>query len=251
MGKKDTASAPKTQVSILHQVSSIVSSNRTLDEILGEVVGLTVLATACDACLVYLIDPVSHEVVLRASQVPHAGALGNLRMKMGEGITGWVAEHKSVVALASHATSDARFKMFQGLVEDTYEALLSVPLVSGGDVIGVVNVHHRDSHEHSPEEIGMAVFIGEQLGVAISKASLLEENARLLEQTLEMRRELETRKLVERAKGILQQRHRLTEEEAYLKLRDQSRRLRRPMKELAEAIILSEEIDRQGEAASS
>ncbi|MGP8244460.1 MAG: ANTAR domain-containing protein [Bryobacteraceae bacterium] len=250
MGKKDTASAPKTQVSILHQVSSIVSSNRTLDEILGEVVGLTVLATACDACLVYLIDPVSHEVVLRASQVPHAGALGNLRMKMGEGITGWVAEHKSVVALASHATSDARFKMFQGLVEDTYEALLSVPLVSGGDVIGVVNVHHRDSHEHSPEEIGMAVFIGEQLGVAISKASLLEENARLLEQTLEMRRELETRKLVERAKGILQQRHRLTEEEAYLKLRDQSRRLRRPMKELAEAIILSEEIDRQGEAAS-
>jgi signal transduction protein with GAF and PtsI domain len=249
MGKKDTTSAPKTQVSILHQVSSIVSSNRTLDEILGEIVGLTVLATACDACLVYLIDPVSHEVVLRASQVPHAGALGNLRMKMGEGITGWVAEHKSVVALASHATSDARFKMFQGLVEDTYEALLSVPLVSGGDVIGVVNVHHRDSHEHSPEEIGMAVFIGEQLGVAISKASLLEENARLLEQTLEMRRELETRKLVERAKGILQQRHKLTEEEAYLKLRDQSRRLRRPMKELAEAIILSEEIDRQGEIA--
>jgi uroporphyrinogen-III synthase len=251
MGKKDTPSPPKTQVSILHQVSSIVSSNRSLDEILGEVVGLTVLATACDACLVYLIDPVSHEVVLRASQVPHAGALGNLRMKMGEGITGWVAEHKSVVALSSHATSDARFKMFQGLVEDTYEALLSVPLVSSGDVIGVVNVHHRESHEHSPEEIGMASFIGEQLGVAISKASLLEENARLLEQTLEMRRELETRKLVERAKGILQQRHRLTEEEAYLKLRDQSRRLRRPMKELAEAIILSEEIDRQGEVASS
>jgi uroporphyrinogen-III synthase len=249
MGKKDTLSVPKTQVSILHQVSSIVSSNRTLDEILGEVVGLTVLATACDACLVYLIDPVSHEVVLRASQVPHAAALGNLRMKMGEGITGWVAEHKSVVALSSHATSDARFKMFQGLVEDTYEAFLSVPLVSSGDVIGVVNVHHRESHEHSPEEIGMAVFIGEQIGVAISKASLLEENARLLEQTLEMRRELETRKLVERAKGILQQRHKLTEEEAYLKLRDQSRRLRRPMKELAEAIILSEEIDRQGEAA--
>jgi uroporphyrinogen-III synthase len=66
-----------------------------------------------------------------------------------------------------------------------------------------------------------------------------------------MRRELETRKLVERAKGILQLRHGLTEEEAYLKLRDQSRRLRRPMKELAEAIILSEEIDRQGETATT
>jgi uroporphyrinogen-III synthase len=60
-----------------------------------------------------------------------------------------------------------------------------------------------------------------------------------------MQRELESRKLVERAKGILQHRHRLTEEAAYLRLRDQSRRLRRPMKELAEAIILSEEIERQ------
>jgi uroporphyrinogen-III synthase len=256
MGKiagKETANEPakeagkpsKSQVSLLHQVSGIVSSHLGLDEMLGEVVGLTVQATHCDACLVYLIDPASHEVVLRASQVPHASALGNLRMHIGEGITGWVAEHKSVVALKSNATQDARFKSFQGLVEDTYEALLSVPLVSGGDLIGVINVHHREPHEHNPEEIGMLVFIGEQLGVAIAKSALVEENARLLEATLEMRRELETRKLVERAKGILQQRHSLTEEAAYLRLRDQSRRLRRPMRELAEAIILSEEIERQ------
>jgi uroporphyrinogen-III synthase len=212
---------------------------------LGEVVGLTVQATHCDACLVYLIDPATNEVVLRASQVPHASALGNLRMHIGEGITGWVAEHKSVVALSSNATQDKRFKSFKGLIEDTYEALLSVPLVSGGDLIGVINVHHREPHEHAPDEIGTLVFIGEQLGVAIAKAQLQEENARLLEATLEMRKELETRKLVERAKGILQRRHQITEEAAYLRLRDQSRRLRRPMKELAEAIILSEEIERQ------
>ena len=89
------------------------------------------------------------------------------------------------------------------------------------------------------------MFIGEQLGVAIAKSFLQEENARLLEQTLEMRRELETRKLVERAKGILQRKRQLTEEEAYLRLREQSRRLRRPMKELAEAIILNDELERQ------
>lgn len=248
MGKdagKEAGKAPQSQVSILHQVSGIVSSHLGLDEMLGEVIGLTVQATHCDACLVYLIDPSSNEVVLRASQVPHASAIGNLRMHIGEGVTGWVAEHKSVVALASNATRDARFKLFQGLVEDTYEALLSVPLVSGGDLIGVINVHHRNPHEHSTDETGMLVFIGEQLGVAIAKAQLQEQNARLLETTLEMRRELETRKLVERAKGILQHRHGLTEEAAYLRLRDQSRRLRRPMKELAEAIILSEEIERQ------
>jgi uroporphyrinogen-III synthase len=174
--------------------------------------------------------------------VPHAADLGNLRLKIGEGITGWVAEHKSVVSLSSNAGNDARFKRFQGLIEDTYEAFLSVPLVSGGDLIGVINAHHRKPHEHERDEIAALVFIGEQLGVAISKSLLQEENARLQEEAEEMRRELETRKLVERAKGILQQRHGISEEEAYLRLRNQSRRLRRPMKELAQAIILSEDL---------
>ena len=236
---------PSTQLALLHRISNIVSSELSLDEMLGEIVGLTVQVTECDACLVYLLERDTNEIVLRASQVPHAQDLGNLRMKMGEGVTGWVAEHKSVVALPSNAAADARFKRFQGLIEDTYEAFLSVPLVSGGDVIGVINVHHRDRYNHSADEIALLTFVGEQMGGAISKSVLAEANARLLEETQEMKRQLETRKLVERAKGLLQHRHNLTEEEAYLRLRNESRRLRRPMKDLAEAIILAEDLSRK------
>jgi signal transduction protein with GAF and PtsI domain len=237
------------QVTLLHRVSSIVSSELSLDEMLGEIVGLTVQATGCDACLVYLIEKESGEIVLRASQVPHAADLGTLRMKMGEGVTGWVAEHKSVVALASSAASDRRFKRFQALVEDTYQAFLSVPLVSGGDIIGVINVHHREPHEHEPEEIGLVTFIGEQMGGAIARGLLADQNQRLMLEALEMKRRLEERKLVERAKGILQYKYKLTEEEAYLRLRNESRRLRRPMKDLAEAIILAEDLSRKTEAS--
>lgn len=238
----------ENQVALLHRISNIVSSPLSLDEMLGEIVGLTVQVTECDACLVYLIEKATNEIVLRASQVPHAADLGSLRMKMGEGVTGWVAEHKSVVALPSNAAADRRFKRFQALVEDTYEAFLSVPLVSAGEVIGVINVHHRDTHPHSADEIALLTFVGEQMGGAISKSLLAEENARLLEETQEMKRQLETRKLVERAKGILQTRHKLTEEEAYLRLRNESRRLRRPMRDLAEAIILAEDLSRQSDA---
>lgn len=237
-----------SQVALLHRISNIVASELRLDEMLGEIVGLTAQVTDCDACLVYLIDTVTNEIVLRASQVPHAADLGNLRMRMGEGVTGWVAEHKSVVALASNASADKRFKRFQGLIEDTYAAFLSVPLVSSGDLIGVINVHHREAHAHSPEEIALLTFVGEQMGVAIGRSVLADENARLLEETQEMKRQLETRKLVERAKGILQSKHRLTEEEAYLRLRNESRRLRRPMRDLAEAIILAEDLSRKSEA---
>jgi signal transduction protein with GAF and PtsI domain len=239
---------PTSQLALLHRISSIVSSEISLDEMLGEIVGLTVQVTACDACLVYLIERESGEIVLRASQMPHQVDLGNILLKVGEGITGWVVEHRSVVALPSNAAADRRFKKFQALVEDTYEAFLSVPLVSGGEVIGVINVHHRDTHDHTPDEVALLTFVGEQMGGAIAKSVLSEENARLMEETAEMRRQLETRKVVERAKGILQHRHGLTEEEAYLRLRNESRRLRRPMRELAEAIILSEDLSRKSES---
>src|ERR1039458_7384493 len=123
MAASTMSSEPKSsQVAILHKISSIVSSERSVDEMLGEIVGLTVQATDCDACLVYLIDQETNEIVLRASQVPHAGELGHLSMQMGEGVTGWVVEHKSVVALSSNAAADYRFKRFDPLVEDTYEA---------------------------------------------------------------------------------------------------------------------------------
>ncbi len=242
---------PISQVALLHRVSNIVSSELSLDEMLGEIVGLTAQVTECDACLVYLLELETGEIVLRASQVPHANDLGNLRMKMGEGVTGWVAEHKAVVALPSNAAADVRFKRFPALIEDTYEAFLSVPLVSGGEVIGVVNVHHRQAYNHSPEEVALLTFVGEQMGGAISKSVLEEQNSRLREETLEMKRQLETRKLVERAKGLLQHRHSLTEEEAYLRLRNESRRLRRPMKDLAEAIILAEDLSRKSENSAA
>ena len=239
---------PTSQVLLFHRISNIVSSELTLDEMLGEIVGLTVQVTECDACLVYLIERETSEIVLRASQVPHQVDLGNIRLKVGEGVTGWVVEHHSVVALSHNAGSDRRFKRFQALVEDTYEAFLSVPLLSGGEVIGVINVHHREPHHHTQDEVSLLTFIGEQMGGAISKSVLAEENLRLQQETAEMRRQLETRKIVERAKGLLQHRHSLTEEEAYLRLRNESRRLRRPMRELAEAIILSEDLSRKSDS---
>ena len=118
---------------------------------------------------------------LRASQLPHASTIGSFRIKVGDGITGWVAENKSVVALSARANADPRFKSVPGLIEDTYEAFLSVPLLNKDQIIGVVNVHHRDRHNHSFDEVSAISLIGELMSAAISKSLLEEENARLAE----------------------------------------------------------------------
>ena len=87
-----------SEVSLLHRISSIVASNRSVDEMLGEIIGMTVQVTGCDACLVYLIEPSTGEVVLRASQVPHASEIGNLTVAAGQGLTGWVAEGTDTIS---------------------------------------------------------------------------------------------------------------------------------------------------------
>ena len=394
------------QVALLHRISNIVHSGEDLQQILKELVDLTMKVTQSDACLAYLLEPATGDLVLRASQLPHKKEIGKVRLKAGEGITGWVAEHNSVVALGKDASSDARFRRFRSLEEDSYEAFLSVPLACEGELIGVINVHHRAARMHTPDEVALVTFIGEQLGGVIGRRRLAEQsrsatkrletlaavaqtisgesylerilqaiaemaaqtldstacsilladdqakdlevnmarcsapeylhrlpirmegsvmervirdgqpvtvrdihketqfkypelarktglasvlaaplfsqgkaigaiciytaaartfsedefgfirviagqaataldNARLMSETLEMKRQLETRKVVERAKGILQTRQNLSEEEAYLKLRNESRRLRRPMKDLAEAIILADDLNRR------
>ncbi len=219
-----------TRLALLYQISGIVSSARTLDEILGTLIRLAVSVTRCDACLLFLRS--GDELVLRASHLQHSGDIGRLQLRQGEGVAGWVLQHRSVVALDSNASEDDRFKKFPSLLEDTYEAFLSAPIMSAGEVIGVLNIHHINPHRHTPEDVALVLFLGEQMGGAIARARLEEEK-------LEMRRQLETRKLLERAKGILQHTCNLTEEEAYLKLRNESRRSRRSIQELAQAVILS------------
>jgi signal transduction histidine kinase len=177
---------PDFDLALLHRVSRIVNSQRSLDEILGQIVGLTAQISCCDACLVYLLESATGDFVLRASQIPNMQVSGNLRIKPGEGVTGWVAEQQSPVALGSRAFKDPRFKIFLNLVEDTYEAFLSVPVVTGGRTVGVINVHHRDIHEHREDEVASICFIGEQMGNAIAKSLLEEENARLAERDSEM-----------------------------------------------------------------
>lgn len=238
--------ADSWQLTILHRTSRVVSSGLGIDEMLRQLIAITVETTASDACLVYLPDRSTHEVVLRASQLPHDTEIGQVRLRIGEGITGWVAQHKSVVALSSKAFADPRFKTFSALVEDTYEALLSVPLISGGEVIGVLNVHHRDPHVHTPAEIALLSFVGEQMGVALARSHLADAYVRLQEETSQIRQQLEDRKMLERAKGFLQQQFTLTEPEAYRRIRDESRRLRRPIRDVVEAILLVEGLAQQG-----
>jgi uroporphyrinogen-III synthase len=220
-------------VDVLHDSVTRVAAADGFHQALDRVLDFAVDLVKCDSCFIYVLA--DEDLILSASKNPHQELLDRLKLRIGQGITGWVAEHRKPVAVGREAFKDSRFLRFNELPEDRYEAFLSVPLFSRGRLVGVMNLQHRDPHVYSARDIRLLSTIGSLAGAEIELARLETENSDLSQQ-------LETRKLVERAKGILQRDLGLTEEQAYLSIQRQSRQKRRSMKEIAEAIVLSEEV---------
>jgi uroporphyrinogen-III synthase len=223
----------------LHEIGSRLAAAEPLQTVLDRVVEFLHDIIGPDSTFIYVLN--KDRLRLRASKNRHPEALDNIALKVGEGITGWVAEHLKPVAVARNAARDPRFLAFTELPEDQFEAFLSVPLVSRGRLVGVINLQHRMPHMHTRREINFVASMGYLVGSEIELARLDEELGQLQDQ-------LETRKLVERAKGLLQRDVGLTEEEAYLTLQRQARQRRLTMKQVAEAIVLSDDLKRGSKA---
>jgi len=213
----------------LHEIGSRMATSSSLRGVLRRIMDFVSSLVKCDSCFVYVLE--EDELVLRASKNPHPEEVDYLRLGLGEGITGWVAKNKQPVAVACNAFQDSRFQFFNELPEDRYEAFLSVPILCRGRLVGVINLQNRQPHSYTRREIRLLSTIGFFVGAEI-------EMARLEEQSSQLSEELEVRKIVERAKGILQRELKVSEEEAYLTLRRQSRMMRKTMKEVSQAIIL-------------
>ncbi len=163
------------EAELLHRISETVSGNLDLDAVLHDIVDIAVEVTKADSCLIYLLNPRRDGLVLRASKNPHPKLIGHIRLSLGEGITGWVAQQGRGVAIASNASDDPRFKFFHNLPEDRHQAFLSVPIMAKREVIGVINVQHKQPHRHRPHEVALMTTMGRQVGGAIETARLHAE----------------------------------------------------------------------------
>jgi uroporphyrinogen-III synthase len=219
-------------IALLNKMATRLSAADPVHEVFEEVVEFVAAVIKCDSCMVYALE--GEELVLRASKNPHPEALDRLKMRVGQGITGWVAQHREPVVVSQKAYDDPRFKLFNELPEDRFESFLSVPLVSGGRLVGVISLQSREPHRYSKRETSLVAMIG----FLVARARLEGENSELFDK-------LEKRKIVERAKGILQRDLQIGEEEAYLTLQRESRQRRKSMKEFAEAIVLGDDLKRK------
>jgi signal transduction protein with GAF and PtsI domain len=158
------------QLRLFQKVSRFMVREMSLQEVLQGIVSLVVEFTECDSCLVYLLD--NDELVLCASNTPHPSTIGKIRLKLNEGLTGWVARERRLLAIPREAYKDPRFKIFGELPEDSFEAFLSSPVIARNRVVGVINVQHRAPHQHTGSEMEVLTTVGEQVGCVLVLARM-------------------------------------------------------------------------------
>src|SRR5882762_11861586 len=94
-----------SNVDLLHEIGVRLATADEFHDVLGRVVEFASALVKCDSCLVYVLE--GEELVLRASKNPHAEVLDRLKLQIGQGITGWVAEHLEPVAVSRNASRPA------------------------------------------------------------------------------------------------------------------------------------------------
>ena len=225
------------QIKALSKISKAIASDLYLEDILRLIVTVTAEVMGSNICSLMLIDEKNNELVIRATQSMSEEYNKKPPLKVGEGIAGKVAKENKPMAVKD-VTKEKEYKYKNIAEKEGLCSLLCVPLTVKGKVIGVINCYTSTPHDFTETEIEVLTSIANQAAVAI-------ENTELMVKSRVIQEELETRKIVERAKGILMREEQLTEEEAYLRIRKYSMDHRKTMREVAEAIILSTEIKKK------
>ncbi|HMK64979.1 MAG TPA: GAF and ANTAR domain-containing protein [Thermodesulfobacteriota bacterium] len=221
-------------IEALTVISRAITSDRYLEDILRLIVLVTAEVMNSKICSLWLLDEKTQALTIRATQSINREYLKKRSLKVGEGIVGYVAEHNKPYC-SVNVLEDDRFKEKTLARQLGLISLLSVPMSVRERVIGVINCYTSFPHEFTETEQNLFTTVANQAAVAIF-------NTELMVKSKVMQEELEVRKLIERAKDSLIRRRNLSGEEAYRWIQKRSMDSRKSMREVAEAVLLLEEI---------
>lgn len=218
-------------IEALSKISKAITSDLYLEEILKLIVTVTAEAMGSKICSLMLLDEKTQELVIRATQSISEEYNKKPPLKVGEGIAGKVVEENKPIVIYD-VTKEEEYKYKDIAQREGLRSLLCVPLEVKGRVIGVINLYTSKPHHFTKNEINVLNSIASQAAIVIEHTQLMVESKVIKE-------ELETRKYVERAKGILMKEEGLSEDEAFRKIQKFAMDNRKPMREVAEAIIMA------------
>jgi len=222
------------------RVGESITSEKYLDEILESIAEISAEMLNSKICSIMLLDAKEDSLIMKAAKgFGKSGAFSHHYrekppVKVNNSLSGEVILSKKPRAVLD-VTKESKYFYRKLAVQTGLSSLLLVPMIVKDSAIGIVNVYTKTFHEFSKEEITALQIIANQAAVTI-------ENTRLTQEGEKAKEALQTRKLVERAKGLLMKAQLMSEDDAYKLIRKKSMDSCRTMKEIAEAVILTSDL---------
>lgn len=221
-------------IEALSKIGEAITSDLYLEDILKLIVTVTAEVMDSKICTLMLLDPEKKELAIKATQSISKEYINKNPLKLGEGIAGKVAVENKPESI--YNISENKDYIYHDIAKkEGLASLLCVPLHVKGKVGGVITTYTSRPHRFSEYETHILQTVADQ-------AAIVLDNYRLIVETNIIKEELESRKAIERAKGILMTEQGLSEDEAFKRIRKFAMNNRKSMREVADAIVISSEM---------
>ncbi len=186
---------PDQKARLLSRVIDTLGTRLGLDEVVQAVAGLVTESTNTDVCFVHLLDEDGQRLRLCGATPPFDAQAGTVELALGEGVSGWVAEHGEPVIISDNKAADPRYRYIPSLRGEEFVSMASVPITTAaGHRVGVFNVHTRTRREFTEADVELLRSVAALVAGAIENARLhrrLAEREEALERFAERMVELQ------------------------------------------------------------
>jgi sugar diacid utilization regulator/putative methionine-R-sulfoxide reductase with GAF domain len=169
-GEADSSLAAR-ELSFLVRLAQAAASTQRPDELLELIIREATSAMGTDVCSLYLLTSRGRELLLTATNGLNETMVGKVVMRVGEGITGWVAETRRPAVVAD-VSKEPHWKWVPGLDEDRFHSMLSVPIEAGPRLVGVLNVQTAQKRDFDSGDIDFLRAIAGQVAGILERSEL-------------------------------------------------------------------------------
>jgi len=170
-GLQADSSLAARELSFLVRLAQAAASTQKPDELLELIIGEATSAMGTDVCSLYLLTSPGRELLLTATNGLNEKMVGKVVMRVGEGITGWVAESR-LPAVVPDVSEEPHWKWVPGLDEDRFHSMLSVPIEAGPRLVGVLNVQTVNRRAFDSGDIDFLRAIAAQVAGILERSEL-------------------------------------------------------------------------------
>ena len=161
------------EVALLLDIIAATSSGPGVESMAAAVAELITAATASDVCFVHVLDDSDRSLTLAGATPPFDAQVGQIRLPLGSGVSGWVASHREPVVIVNDKESDPRYVPIESLRGSDFTSMASVPMeTEPGGLVGVLNVHTISRRDFTSRDIQLLLVIGRLIAGALHQARL-------------------------------------------------------------------------------